>query len=102
MPTLLQRAIAREMQGPCPVIDATHDLTEQARDSVAIAACRPLALAILAWCQEHPAEVGEHAELVSDLRHALAMKAMMHDQILAIWVAIPETVDVRASRPHGR
>lgn len=95
MSALLQRAIAREAQGPLPAIDATHDTSERARDSAAIAACRPLALEILAWCQEHPAEVGEHTELVADLREALALKELLHDQILAIWVAIPDTVDIR-------
>ncbi len=96
MSALLADAIRRQSLAPTATIDATVETSERALDAAAALASRPLGVAVLAWCQEHPAAIGHHSALVENLRRAIACKALIGSHLVALWAAIPDVVDVRA------
>lgn len=90
----LIEAIARQDCEPCQPIDATEELLDLKRHALAVAKGRPLAVAVLAWCQGHTAEVGPHRALVEDLRVALATRDLTGPALLALFCEVPETAQV--------
>ena len=103
MPSTIDRAIARQAQAqsvpePIPAEDA---LLRARAWSMAIASTRPRGLAVLAWCQEHPAEVGTHTDLVENLRVGLALGQPIGKRLLALWAEVPGTCHVEPAKAKG-
>lgn len=55
---------------------------------------RSYGIAVLAWCQEHPAEVDTHTGLVAQLRHALAVGAPIAAILVALRCEVPGTARI--------
>lgn len=94
----LQYAIARQIAPqivPTPVSAEDELIAARAR-SMAIDRSHRMGRAVLAWCNDHVAEVGIHTDLVSDLRVALATRQPIAHLLLALWCEVPGTAAIKA------
>lgn len=98
LPPVLASAIAQQQAriaaqaAPAPSEPATDSptLEETLRISYRMGA------AVLAWCVDHPFQVGRYQHLVEQLRQAMARRELIQPIVSEIWASVPGAARVRA------
>lgn len=95
LPPVLAQAIAEQAANqPAEVKPAAP--AESATYAETIRRSYRMGSAVLAWCMDHPREVGAYQHLVVELRQAMASRQLIQPILSEIWCSVPGAARVRA------
>ena len=96
LPPVLAQAIAEQAARQPATESPAPDAAAAARRNLALASSYPMGAAVLAWCLDHPREVGAYGHLLVQLRQAMARRELIQPILSEIWCSVPGAARVRA------